>query len=260
MTERVYVYERPGSKWALMRSTGGDLRKWLKERQFVTGASKVDKGLTINKTYLPDAIALMETAYSVTLSDGWPTDSPMPKHTSDSLLAEAAGLAKSEQVQRFMAIVQMLGAGRAWEAQGFASLGEMLDDKIGFRLSLPKPVRKAAAAQLTASGLTQRDTANALGVTDRTLRRDLSERTNVRMEAPILSGVTADTPQADLSPVGVAAVFSHQATLERPPAPSVAPASCPSCHAVSEMMREMRDAGWINENILQAVLGLTGES
>lgn len=75
-----------------------------------------------------------------------------------------------------------LYVGRAWEALGYADWPELVEAEFGGPLRLARADRQESAARLREGGMSTPAIAEALGVSDETIRRDLSGSTFVEPE------------------------------------------------------------------------------
>jgi hypothetical protein len=82
-----------------------------------------------------------------------------------------------------------LYAGRAWIALGYPDWESLCADRFGDVLRLPRPGRQEVVAHLRAYGLSTRAIASAVGVDDKTVRRDLDSA--AANAAPALPGRVA---------------------------------------------------------------------
>ena len=65
----------------------------------------------------------------------------------------------------------------AWRTLGYSSWNEMREAEYGgAAVMVPREMRPSLVTQLRSAGLTQQETADTLGVTDRTVKRDEQER------------------------------------------------------------------------------------
>jgi len=119
-------------------------------------------------------------------------DATEARHLIDGMRADVATLGER---------VTTAYLGRAWVALGYESWDAMTDAEFpGARLRIPREQRAEQVQSLRAAGLSTRAIGSALGVNDRTVRRDLPSAANAADEPATVRSLDGRTRPATQPP------------------------------------------------------------
>ena len=118
-----------------------------------------------------------------------PGVAPRGRGMSDLVgMTEAEARARVDRVKAAVATARddlvSLWRERAWLSLGYLSWDELCDAEFGVRMSLPRVERPAIVAGLRAEGMSTRAIGSALGMSEPTVRRDLSTASYDAVEPP----------------------------------------------------------------------------